>query len=77
MAKKVKRKLLKLNNIPNRKCIGCGKVQEKRFLDRYVNIEKESILDNEKKLNGRGCYVCKNNSECLKKAIKRGRIYDR
>ena len=56
--------------------MGCNKSYEKASLNRYVNINGKSILDNDKKLDGRGVYLCKDNDSCLKKAIKKGRIYE-
>lgn len=58
-----------------RRCVGCNTSYPKASLNRYVNIDGKSILDNKKELNGRGVYVCLDKEECLKKAIKKGRIY--
>lgn len=63
-----------MSNIPNRKCVACFKVVPKTYLDRYVNKDGCSILDNKKELKGRGIYVCKDNINCLNKAIKKGKI---
>ena len=63
-------------NVPLRRCVGCRNSFDKESLNRYVNIDGKSILDNDKKLAGRGIYVCKDKDSCLKKAIKKGKIYE-
>lgn len=55
---------------PQRMCIGCREMKEKRELIRIVkNKEGEISFDESGKLPGRGAYVCKT-QECLKKAQK-------
>lgn len=56
--------------IPQRKCIGCNEMKDKKDLIRVIRTpESEILLDPTGKKNGRGAYVCKE-SACLKKAIK-------
>ena len=55
---------------PQRKCIGCGKSFDKDSLYRIISSGDELVLDEEQKLPGRGCYLCKN-EKCLEIAIKR------
>nr|WP_072537774.1 YlxR family protein [Anaerococcus mediterraneensis] len=51
---------------PQRKCIVCGKLSDKKDLLRIVKNKEEGILiDESGKVNGRGAYVCKN-EECIK-----------
>ena len=56
----------KARKIPQRKCIVCGKLSEKKDLLRIVKNKEEGILiDESGKVNGRGAYVCKN-EECIR-----------
>lgn len=56
--------------IPQRQCIGCGQMKDKKDLIRILKSpENEIIIDTTGKKNGRGAYIC-NNPECLNKAIK-------
>ena len=53
-----------------RSCIGCRSVKEKKELLRYVlSPDNAVVLDYNRKLPGRGCYICPD-ALCLKKAIK-------
>ncbi len=55
---------------PQRQCVGCREMKEKRALIRVVKLpEGEISLDFRGKQPGRGAYVCPN-AECLKKARK-------
>ncbi len=55
---------------PQRKCIGCGQMKEKRDLIRIIKTpEDEIILDTTGKKNGRGAYICPD-VQCLQKVIK-------
>lgn len=56
--------------IPQRQCVGCREMKDKRELIRVVKSpEGEISLDFRGKKPGRGAYVCPN-AECLKKARK-------
>lgn len=56
--------------IPQRQCIGCGEMKNKKEMIRIIKTPEDTILiDTTGKKNGRGAYIC-NSSECLKKAIK-------
>ena len=56
--------------IPQRQCIGCGQMKDKKQLIRILKTpENEIIIDATGKKNGRGAYLC-NDKECLLKAIK-------
>ncbi len=55
---------------PERACIGCGEMKEKKQLIRVVKTpEGEFALDVTGRKNGRGAYLC-SNPTCLAKAIK-------
>ena len=59
---------------PERKCLGCNEMKDKRELIRVVkNNANEIMLDLSGKANGRGAYFCPN-SECFKKARKARRL---
>jgi uncharacterized protein len=56
--------------IPQRQCIGCGEMKNKKEMIRIIKTPEENIIiDATGKKNGRGAYICKS-SECLQKAIK-------
>ncbi len=55
---------------PLRKCIGCGEQKEKNMLIRVIRSPEGDIrLDETGRANGRGAYVCREQS-CLEKAVK-------
>lgn len=55
--------------IPQRTCIGCNTVKNKRELIRIVRTpEGEVLVDFTGKKSGRGCYICPALS-CLEKAF--------
>ena len=56
--------------IPQRMCVGCGEMFNKKELLRVVkNKEGEIFYDPIGKANGRGAYICKNPS-CFDLVIK-------
>lgn len=68
--------MLKPRKIPQRQCVGCREMKEKRTLVRVVKSPEGAIrLDFSGKLPGRGAYVCRD-SECFKRA-RRSRALER
>ena len=62
--------MLKVKKIPQRKCVGCGEMKDKKALLRIVRSpEGEISLDKTGKKNGRGAYVCPS-KECITLAVK-------
>lgn len=63
---------MRMQMTPMRKCVGCGEVQPKEKLVRIVRKADGTgfLLDESKRANGRGAYLCRN-AECLAKAKKR------
>lgn len=60
----------KVKKIPQRQCVGCRTMKDKKSLLRLVKTpEGDILLDATGKKSGRGAYVCPD-SECLKKARK-------
>jgi len=60
----------KQRKIPQRQCVGCRTMKDKKALIRVVKTpEGEIVLDTTGKKSGRGAYVCPD-PECLKKARK-------
>lgn len=56
--------------VPQRMCIGCGEMKDKRDMLRVIKTsEDEIMIDATGKKNGRGAYVCFS-QECLDKAVK-------
>ena len=64
----------KTRKIPQRKCIVCGELKDKNDLLRIVKNKEEGILiDESGKVNGRGAYVCKDES-CIKALKKSNKL---
>ena len=56
--------------VPQRMCIGCSEMHNKKELIRIVkNKEGQIFYDSIGKANGRGAYICKN-VDCLDSAVK-------
>ena len=59
---------------PQRMCVGCQEMKNKKELLRVVRTpENEVVLDATGKKSGRGAYVCRN-EQCLSKAFKEKRL---
>jgi predicted RNA-binding protein YlxR (DUF448 family) len=59
---------------PQRTCIACRTVKDKRELVRIVRApENQIILDRTGKANGRGVYLC-NTPACLKQGLTKERL---
>ena len=62
--------MTKTKKIPQRQCVGCRTMKEKKELIRVVKTpEGEIVLDTTGKKSGRGAYLCPD-IECMKKARK-------
>ncbi|HHU51902.1 MAG TPA: YlxR family protein [Firmicutes bacterium] len=60
--------------IPQRTCIGCGEVKNKKELIRIVRTpEAEVLVDLTGKKSGRGAYICPN-PDCLEQAVKGSKL---
>ena len=60
----------KVKKMPQRQCVGCRTMKDKKALIRVVKTPEDEIaLDLTGKKSGRGAYVCPQ-AECLKKARK-------
>ena len=55
--------------IPQRQCVGCRMMKNKKELIRILKTDEGIIIDDKGKKNGRGAYICPN-AQCLKKAIE-------
>ena len=56
--------------IPQRQCLGCGEMKDKKSMFRVIKTpENEILLDTTGKKNGRGAYICAS-MDCLNKAFK-------
>jgi predicted RNA-binding protein YlxR (DUF448 family) len=65
---------MKVKKIPQRMCVGCQEMKNKRDMLRVVRTpEGEIIIDKTGKKSGRGAYVCLDES-CLNKAFKGKRL---
>ena len=64
----------KIRKIPQRMCVGCKEMKNKKELLRIVKTpEGEVVLDRTGKKSGRGAYVCPQ-LVCLEQAIKGKRL---
>lgn len=62
--------LAAVKKIPQRQCVGCNQMKNKKELIRILKTKDEQIIiDTTGKKNGRGAYICPD-AECLKKARK-------
>jgi len=65
---------MKVKKIPQRRCVGCNNMKDKKELIRVVrSAEGEVSIDKIGKKPGRGAYVCLT-SECITKAVKEKRL---
>ena len=63
--------MMKVKKVPQRKCLGCNEMKDKKALLRVVRSpEGEVSLDLTGKKNGRGAYVCPD-KERLERALER------
>ncbi len=61
-------------HVPLRTCVACRTTEAKRALIRLVRVaEGEVVVDPTGKLNGRGAYLCPQQS-CWQKAFKTGAL---
>lgn len=66
--------MARTRKIPQRMCVGCREMKNKRDLIRVVRTPDGQIeIDNTGKKSGRGAYVCPN-LDCLNQAIKGKRL---
>lgn len=61
---------MKVKKIPQRTCIGCGEIHNKKEMVRIVRSPEGAVsLDRSGKKPGRGAYVCPN-AGCIEKAFQ-------
>ncbi|NLV21741.1 MAG: YlxR family protein [Syntrophomonadaceae bacterium] len=66
--------MAKVRKIPQRMCVGCREMKNKRDLLRVVRTPEGNIeVDPTGKKSGRGAYLCPN-PECLSQAVKGKRL---
>ena len=53
---------------PQRQCIGCRQMKDKKSLVRIIKCDEGILLDETGKKNGRGAYICPN-ADCFAKAV--------
>ncbi len=59
-----------VKKVPQRQCIGCGEMKNKRDLIRVLKTSDGQItIDATGRKNGRGAYLCPS-MDCFKKAVK-------
>ena len=76
MKRKVVSQVPKVKKIPQRQCVGCREMKDKKILLRVVRSPEGSVsLDFGGKKPGRGAYVCPS-TECLKK-VRKSRALER
>ena len=56
--------------VPQRKCVGCAQIKDKKELIRIIkSTDGEISIDSSGRKNGRGAYICAD-PKCLEKAQK-------
>lgn len=61
--------MAKIKKVPQRTCVGCRQIKEKKELIRIVRTPEQKIMiDPTGKRSGRGAYICKSIS-CLDAAL--------
>ena len=64
----------KVKKIPQRQCVGCREMKDKKSLLRVVKSPEGVVsLDFVGKKPGRGAYCCYN-AECLRRALRQGQL---
>ena len=64
----------RIKHVPQRTCVACRKVRDKRELVRLVRVSDESVeVDVSGKKPGRGAYLCPAR-ECWELCLKGGRL---
>jgi len=59
---------------PQRTCVACRRIGDKRTLIRLVRLDKNSVeMDPTGRMNGRGAYICPD-ADCWREAIKKGQL---
>ena len=59
-----------VNRIPQRLCIGCGEMKNKKEMIRVLKTAEDGIvIDETGRKNGRGAYICPS-MDCFRKAVK-------
>ncbi len=59
-----------VKKIPQRLCIGCGEMKNKKEMIRVLKTAEDGIvIDETGRKNGRGAYLCPS-MDCFKKAVK-------
>ena len=61
-------KLGTTKKIPQRQCVGCRMMKNKKELIRILKTDEGIIIDDTGKKNGRGAYICPN-ADCFAKAV--------
>lgn len=66
--------MAKVKKIPQRKCVGCQTLKNKKELLRIVRTPEGDIaVDPTGKKSGRGVYIC-SNQDCFKNTLKGKRL---
>jgi predicted RNA-binding protein YlxR (DUF448 family) len=66
--------MARTRKIPQRMCVGCREMKNKKELLRIVRTPEGSIeIDNTGKKSGRGAYICPE-IDCLQQAVKGKRL---
>ena len=59
-----------VKKIPQRLCIGCGEMKNKKEMIRVLKTDEDGIvIDETGRKNGRGAYICPS-MDCFRKAVK-------
>ena len=70
---KVKKQVKQPRHIPQRSCVACRSIRDKRDLVRLVCNEEKVEIDTAKNKTGRGAYLCPV-YECWEQGLKKNRV---
>ena len=74
MRRKISRRSVLGKRVPQRTCVACRVVKDKRELVRLVRVPDGDVeVDDEGKIAGRGAYLCRV-EECWRIGLKGGRL---
>jgi uncharacterized protein len=60
-------------HIPHRQCAGCGRRRPQAELVRVTAVDGQVQIDRDRRLGGRGAYLCPD-AECCRKAARKGSL---
>ena len=60
-------------HVPHRQCAGCGRRRPQAELVRVTAVDGQVQIDRDRRIGGRGAYLCPD-PECARKAARKGSL---